>query len=95
MFSLWTGDDARRGELHCNSLPLEYWSILVTIDCEVLSNGPDKKESTNCNEQVGIQKSANFIIVSTMLLIRLNSKFYEVFAKQVVYWSLVFEPTSL
>ena len=56
----------------------------MTIDCEVLSNGPDKKESTNRNEQVGIQKSANFIIVSTMLLIGLNSKFYEVFAKQVV-----------
>ena len=66
-----------------------------SFDCEVLSNGPDKKESTNRNEQVGIQKSANFIIVSTMLLIGLNSKFYEVFAKQVVYWSLVFEPTSL
>ena len=63
------------------------------FDCEVLSNGPDKKESTNRNEQVGMQKSANFIIVSTMLLIGLNSKCYEVFAKQD--WCLVFEPTSL
>ena len=39
------------------TLPLEYWSILVTIiDCEVFSNGPDKKESTKRNEHVGMQK---------------------------------------
>ena len=56
MFWLWTGDATRRGELHYNSLPLEYWSILVTIDCEVLSNGPDKKEIINDDEHVGMQK---------------------------------------
>ena len=56
MFLLWTGDATRRGELHCNSLPLENQSILVTIDCEVFSNGPDKKESTKRNEHVKMQK---------------------------------------
>ena len=32
-----------------------------------------------------MQKSANFTIVSTAFLIGLNSKFYEIFAKQRVY----------
>ena len=38
------------------------------------------------SEHVGMQKGANFtIIVSTMVLIGLNIKFYEFFAKQHVY----------
>ena len=77
MFWLWTGDATRRGELNCSSLALEYWSILVTIDLEVLSNGPDKKESTNRNKHVRMQK-------------KFKQKFYEVFANQLVYQSLVF-----
>ena len=48
------------------------------------SNGPDKKERTKRNENVGMQKSANFTIVSTTLIIGLN-----------IYKSLVFWPTSL
>ena len=39
-----------------------------------LSNGPDKKESNNGIEHVGMQKGANFTIVFTILLIGLNSK---------------------
>ena len=39
-----------------------------------LSNGPDKKESNNGIEHVGMQKGANFTIVCTILLIGLNSK---------------------
>ena len=35
---------------------------------------PDKKESNNGYEHVGVQKRANFTIVCTMLLIGLNSK---------------------
>ena len=46
------------------------------------SNG--KKESTNRNENVGMQKGANFTVVSTILLIAFNSKLYEIFAKQLV-----------
>ena len=38
----------------------------------VKSNGPDKKERTKRNENVGMQKSANFTIVSTTLMIGLN-----------------------
>ena len=38
------------------------------------SNGPDKKERTKRNENVGMQKSANFTIVSTTLMIGLNIK---------------------
>lgn len=48
------------------------------------SNGPDKKEITKRNENVGMQKSANFTIVSTTLMIGLN-----------IYKSLVFWPASL
>ena len=40
-----------------------------------LSNGPDKKERTKHNEHVGMQKNANFIAVSTILLIGLDSEF--------------------
>ena len=50
-----------------------------------LSNGPDKKERTKRSEHVGMQKGANFTIVSTKVLIGLNIKFYEIFAKQHVY----------
>ena len=35
-------------------------------------NGPDKEERTKRNENVGMQKSANFTIVSTTLMIGLN-----------------------
>ena len=48
------------------------------------SNGTDKKERTKRNENVGMQKSANFTIVSTTLMIGLN-----------IYKSLAFLPTSL
>ena len=51
----------------------------------VLSNGPDKKERTKRSEHVGMRKGANFTIVSTMVLIGLNIKFYEIFAKQHVH----------
>ena len=51
----------------------------------LLSNGPDKKERTKRNEHVGMQKGALFSIVSTTLLIGLNIKFYEIFARQWVY----------
>ena len=36
-----------------------------------LSNAPDKKERTKPNEQVRMQKGANFTIVSTTFLISL------------------------
>ena len=39
-----------------------------------LSNSPDKKESNNGFEHVGMQKGANLTIVCTILLIGLNSK---------------------
>ena len=38
-----------------------------------LSNGPDKKESNNGYEHVGMQKGANFTIVYSILLSGLNS----------------------
>ena len=47
-----------------------------------ISNGPDKKERTKCNEPVGMQKDDNFSILSTTLLIGLTLNFYEIFAKQ-------------
>ena len=37
------------------------------------------------SEHVRMQKGANFTIVSTMVLIGLNIKFYEIFAKQHVH----------
>ena len=37
-----------------------------------LSNGQDKKERTKRNEHIGMQKSANFTVFSTTLLIGLN-----------------------
>ena len=39
-----------------------------------VSTGPDKKESNNGYEHVGMQKGANFTTVCTILLIDLNSK---------------------
>ena len=36
-------------------------------------------------EHVGMQKAANFTIVSTKVVIGLNIKFYEILAKQHVY----------
>ena len=60
----------------------------ITLDhasSDQLSNGPDNKERTKPNEQVRIQKGANFTVVSTTLLIGFNIKFYEIFSKQHVY----------
>ena len=42
------------------------------------------------SEHVCMQKGPNFTIVCTMVLIGLNIKFYEIFAKQHVYHSLFF-----
>ena len=51
--------------------------------------GPKRSEQVGMqkrrSEQVGMQKGANFTIVSTMVLIGLNIKFYEIFAKQHVH----------
>ena len=60
-----------------------------------LSNDPDKKESNNGFEHVGMQKGANFTTVFTILLIGLNSKSQENFIKQYIYSSLLFQPTSI
>ena len=46
---------------------------------QIRSKGPKR------SEQVGMQKGANFTIVSTKVLIGLNIKFYEIFTKQHVY----------
>ena len=48
------------------------------------SNGPDKKERTKRNENVGMQKSANFTIVSTTLMIGLNI-YNPLFSDQLPY----------
>ena len=47
------------------------------------------------SEHVGMQKGVNFTIVSTKVLIGLNIKFDEIFAKQHVHQSFFFYPTSL
>ena len=39
----------------------------------LLSNGADKKERTKRNEHIGMQRGVNFTIVSTTLLIGLNT----------------------
>ena len=44
-----------------------------------------RRKGPKRSERVGMQKGANFTIVSTMVLIGLNIKFYEIFAKQHVY----------
>ena len=54
-----------------------------------------RRKGPKRNENVGMQKVANFTIVSTMVLIGLNIKFYEILAKQHVYSSLFFYSTSL
>ena len=43
-----------------------------------------RRKGSKRSEHVGIQKGANFTIVSTKVLIGLNVKFYEIFAKQHV-----------
>ena len=48
------------------------------------SNGPDKKERTKRNENVGMQKSDNFTIVSTTLMIGLNI-YNPLFSDQLPY----------
>ena len=65
-------------------------TVVTKKKITMLSNGPDKKERTKRTEQVGMQKGAIFTIVSAILLIGLNIKFYEIFAKENVYLSLVF-----
>ena len=44
-----------------------------------------RRKGQKRSEHVGMQKGANFTIVSTTVLIGLNIKFYEIFAKQHVY----------
>ena len=45
-----------------------------------------RRKGPKRSEHVGMpQKGANFAIVSTKVLIGLNIKFYEIFAKQHVY----------
>ena len=44
-----------------------------------------RRKGPKRSENVGMQKGANFTMVSTMGLIGLNIKFYEFFAKQHVY----------
>jgi len=44
-----------------------------------------RRKGPKHSEHAGMQKGAKFTIVSTMVLIDLNIKFYEIFAKQNVY----------
>ena len=44
-----------------------------------------RRKGPKHSEHVGMQKVANLTIVSTMVLIGLNIKFYEIFAKQHVH----------
>jgi len=44
-----------------------------------------RRKGPKRSEHVGMRKGANFTIVSTMVLIGLNIKFHEIFAKQHVY----------
>ena len=48
------------------------WNRIIILTR--LSNSPDKKETNNGYEHVGMQKCANFTIVCTILLIGLNRK---------------------
>ena len=43
-----------------------------------------RRKGPKRSEHVGMQEGANFTIVSTMVLIGLKIKFYEIFAKQHV-----------
>ena len=54
-----------------------------------------RRKGPKHNGHVRMQKGANFTIVSTKVLIDLNIKFYEIFAKQHEYSSLFSHPTSL
>ena len=47
-----------------------------------------RRKGPKRSEHVGMQKGANFTIVSTKVLIGLNIKFYEIFAKQHVCYSI-------
>ena len=40
-------------------------SLIWGVKCEKLRNGPDKNDSNNGNEHVGMQKGAKFSIVCT------------------------------
>ena len=44
-----------------------------------------RRKGPKRSEHVGMQKGAKFTIVSTMVLIGLDVKFYEIFAKQQIY----------
>ena len=44
-----------------------------------------RRKGPKLSEHVGMQKGATFTIVSTVVLIGLNIKFYEILAKQHVY----------
>ena len=44
-----------------------------------------RRKGTKRSEHVGMQKGANSTIVSTKVLIGLDLKFYEIFAKHHVY----------
>jgi len=44
-----------------------------------------RRKGPKRSEHLSMQKGANFTIVSTMVLIGLNIKFYEIFTKQHVY----------
>ena len=46
-----------------------------------------RRKGPKRSEHIGMQKGANFSIVSTKVLIGLNIKFYEIFAKQHVHQS--------
>ena len=54
-----------------------------------------RRKGPKRSEHVGMQKGANFTIVSTKVLIGLNINFYEIFAKQHVHQSFFFYPTFL
>ena len=49
-----------------------------------------RRKGPKRSEHVGMQKGANFTILSTKVLIGLNIKFYEIFAKQHVHQSFFF-----
>ena len=54
--------------------PLSNQKQTMLVITDLLSNGPDKKESNNGFEYFGVQKGANFTIVCLILLTGLNSK---------------------
>ena len=63
-------------------LSLEAQSHEIIVDLVVVRI---RRKGPKRGEHVGMQKVANFTIVSTMVLIGLNIKFYEILAKQHVY----------